>query len=102
MPSIGFEPMTFPMSRERATPAPTGHKSIEYLFIIAKKYRRGEPMVFIPNSCGIFRESFPAVFSFHGGWQAEDFFLVREIPELFSWSTQTSLFVELLLSRSAW
>ncbi len=27
MPSIGFEPMTFPMSRERATPAPTGLKS---------------------------------------------------------------------------
>lgn len=26
MPSIGFEPMTFPMSRERATPAPTGLK----------------------------------------------------------------------------
>ena len=27
VPSIGFEPMTFPMSRERATPAPTGLKS---------------------------------------------------------------------------
>ena len=26
LPSIGFEPMTFPMSRERATPAPTGLK----------------------------------------------------------------------------
>ncbi len=28
VPSIGFEPMTFPMSRERATPAPTGLKTI--------------------------------------------------------------------------
>ena len=28
VPSIGFEPMTFPMSRERATPAPTGLKLI--------------------------------------------------------------------------
>lgn len=27
VPSIGFEPMTFPMSRERATPAPTGLKT---------------------------------------------------------------------------
>ena len=32
VPSIGFEPMTFPMSRERATPAPTGLKTI-LLFI---------------------------------------------------------------------
>ena len=28
VPSIGFEPMTFPMSRERATAAPTGLKSV--------------------------------------------------------------------------
>lgn len=28
VPSIGFEPMTFPMSRERATAAPTGLKSL--------------------------------------------------------------------------
>ena len=27
LPSIGFEPMTFPMSRERATTAPTGRKT---------------------------------------------------------------------------
>ena len=30
VPSIGFEPMTFPMSRERATAAPTGLKSFFY------------------------------------------------------------------------
>ena len=29
VPSIGIEPMTFPMSRERATAAPTGLKSVE-------------------------------------------------------------------------
>lgn len=28
VPSIGIEPMTFPMSRERATAAPTGLKSV--------------------------------------------------------------------------
>ena len=27
VPSIGIEPMTFPMSRERATAAPTGLKT---------------------------------------------------------------------------
>ena len=30
VPSTGIEPVTFPMSRERATAAPTGLKSISY------------------------------------------------------------------------
>ena len=36
VPSIGFEPMTFPMSRERATPAPTGLKSITIIQNLAR------------------------------------------------------------------
>ena len=31
VPSIGIEPMTFPMSRERATAAPTGLKFVTVL-----------------------------------------------------------------------
>lgn len=31
VPSIGIEPMTFPMSRERATAAPTGLKFVTAL-----------------------------------------------------------------------
>ena len=31
VPSIGIEPMTFPMSRERATAAPTGPKFVTAL-----------------------------------------------------------------------
>lgn len=31
VPSIGIEPMTFPMSRERATAAPTGLKFVTIL-----------------------------------------------------------------------
>ena len=57
VPSIGFEPMTFPMSRERATPAPTGLKGnalplrqlglnqFECLFIIAYLFYREKKLV---------------------------------------------------------
>lgn len=38
VPSIGIEPMTFPMSRERATAAPTGLK----LFIVSVFSSRNE------------------------------------------------------------
>ena len=37
VPSIGFEPMTFPMSRERATPAPTGLKLTQILRISRRR-----------------------------------------------------------------
>ncbi len=33
VPSIGIEPMTFPMSRERATAAPTGLKFVTVLLL---------------------------------------------------------------------
>ena len=32
VPSTGIEPVTFPMSRERATAAPTGLKTIQIVF----------------------------------------------------------------------
>ena len=32
LPSTGIEPVTFPMSRERATAAPTGLKSTQIVF----------------------------------------------------------------------
>ena len=33
MPSTGIEPVTFPMSRERATAAPTGLKFTQIVFV---------------------------------------------------------------------
>ena len=33
MPSTGIEPVTFPMSRERATAAPTGLKITQIVFV---------------------------------------------------------------------
>ena len=38
MPSTGIEPVTFPMSRERATAAPTGLKTLK-LFWLARSLR---------------------------------------------------------------
>ena len=32
VPSTGIEPVTFPMSRERATAAPTGRKTTQIVF----------------------------------------------------------------------
>ena len=40
VPSIGIEPMTFPMSRERATAAPTGLK----LFIVTAYFQRAHSL----------------------------------------------------------
>ncbi len=40
VPSIGIEPMTFPMSRERATAAPTGLK----LFTVTAYFQRARPL----------------------------------------------------------
>ena len=40
LPSTGIEPVTFPMSRERATAAPTGLKITQILLI----YRRRNQM----------------------------------------------------------
>ena len=43
VPSTGIEPVTFPMSRERATAAPTGLKSVstaQIIFPLARSLER--------------------------------------------------------------
>ncbi len=49
VPSIGIEPMTFPMSRERATAAPTGLKSVSILIYYSKL--RGVSKVLVYFCC---------------------------------------------------
>lgn len=49
VPSIGIEPMTFPMSRERATAAPTGLKlfTVTAYFQQARSLRAGTNFVLL-------------------------------------------------------
>ena len=49
VPSTGIEPVAFPMSRERATAAPTGLKSVSILIYYSKL--RGVSKVLVYFCC---------------------------------------------------